>query len=360
MKKIFAFCLVLLLLVPAANAAETGGTSESSNFTCECSDWAHDDVVKALDLKLVNRPDDANLRSPIDRDNFAVNAASLVAIEFGSHLESYLDITNCRKQAASGEIANQDSLDVAKNLGIIQGRENGNLDTGSNITRQEAAAMLARTYLAYHNNEPDSTQPHLFADQSDIADWAMYDVQLVNQLGIMTGLDDGRFDPQGSYTKEQCIVTLMRLYEKCPYDGSKKENPFAIPVIAGGIAKNRDDDYLPFYIETDKSYIFPWIDMGYTHGSGYIIKIIDQDLSIRSYHTAIITRSNCQYSSAYAKPENAFVSEDGTKLIYTSTLKENVYYNGSEDLGVLVQQRGIYTVTMDLATGEQTYTRICI
>jgi hypothetical protein len=248
---------------------------------------------------------DGDYRLPIERGDFARSAASLVAVEFGSNLESYLLIMNYRGQAERGESFYLSTLDVANNLGIIEGRGEDDWDADSSITRQEAAVMLARTYRAYHGNVPDTLQPLSFADQGDIADWAMDDVRLMNQLGIMTGTEDNRFDPLGSYTSEQCLVTLMRLHEKCPYDGSKQENPFAIPVMEGGFMKTYHNSILVFAIETDDYYICSYNStigsgLGYQH---YSIDIIGPDFILRSYRVPILEEGTPR-GGYYARPEN--------------------------------------------------------
>jgi len=38
-------------------------------------------------------------------------------------------------------------------------------------------------------------------------------VGLVQGSGIMGGVGDNRFDPQGEYTREQSILTMLRLYK---------------------------------------------------------------------------------------------------------------------------------------------------
>ena len=81
-------------------------------------------------------------------------------------------------------------LDVANQLSILEGRGGDSLDEFSFITRQEAAVMLARTYRSYGGEAPATLKPISFADQSDIANWALEDVQLMNHLGIMTGDED--------------------------------------------------------------------------------------------------------------------------------------------------------------------------
>jgi hypothetical protein len=120
---------------------------------------------------------------------------------------------------------------------------------------------------------------------------------------------------------------------------------------------------LAFAVETEDYYICAWT---YTYGSGlgyryYYIEIVDRDdLSLRSYPTAIITGSSSR-GDYHARPENPAISEDGTKLTYTATVEEDAYRYLSDCEGnvehTLIFQKGIYTVTMDLKTGEQTYTR---
>ncbi len=47
--------------------------------------------------------------------------------------------------------------------------------------------------------------PLSYDDSAQIASWAQEDVQLMTQLGILQGVGDNRFHPQGSYTVEQCF-----------------------------------------------------------------------------------------------------------------------------------------------------------
>lgn len=113
-----------------------------------------------------------------------------------------------------------------------------------------------------------------------------------------------------------------------------------------------------FQFETKNYYILicEW-GGGTMAGSRCHIVIIDQDLSYRDYRLAVIDGANCFYGERTPQPENISVSADGTKLHYTATVNGDVYYNGFEDQGPPIQLEGIYTVTMDLKTGEQTYTR---
>ena len=91
----------------------------------------------------------------------------------------------------------------------------------------------------------------------------------------------------------------------------------------------------------------------------YYIDIIDQDLVLRTYHPVILISSNSFRGQGKAMPENAFISEDGTKLFYTATVAEDTYHYDVQGKlePTLLFLKGVYTVTMDLKTGEQTWAR---
>lgn len=357
MKKWSALYLALLLLIPAAMAAE--GT-----FPYETSHWAQEEVAKAVDLGIVYDPFGSfwDTSDPITRGSFAENAAALAAKELGSDLESYLLVMRYRGQAEDPSFSLR-ALDVARSLGIIQGRGDGAADAYAHITRQEAAVMLARTYRAYRETVPTVQGSLSFTDRGEIAAWALDDVRLMNGLGVMTGVGEGRFDPLGEYTVEQCIISLLRLHEKAPSDGSKRESPFAVPKPERGFLKTWDDSELAFAVETEDHYVCAMMRPSGAPGLGslyYDINIIDQDLSLRSYPTPILEWSSSFRGVTHARPEDPAISEDGTKLFYTAALEEDAYHiEGVVEVEekTLLFPKGIYTVTLDLATGEQTWTR---
>ena len=180
MKRALALFLAMLLLAPTALAAEEA-------FPYRTSDWARAEVGQAAELGLIYDPYGhfSDLRSPITRGDFASNAAALVAKGFGKDLEGYVLIMRYRGQTKDPAFT-YSATDAAADLGILQGRGDGtqDYDRDAHITRQEAAAMLARTYRACQSAEPDVLEPVAFTDQEDIAGWALEDVALMNQLGI--------------------------------------------------------------------------------------------------------------------------------------------------------------------------------
>ena len=352
MKKWIAFFLAMFLLAPTALAAE-------EEFPYHTSDWAREEVGRAVELDLIYDPYDyfSFIQDAISREDFACNAAALVAKGFGINLEGYVFIMNYRGQAED-ENFTYSAVDAAVELGILQGTGAGELDLYRAITRQEAAAMLARTYRAYQSEEPDVLEPVSFTDRADIADWALEDVALMSQLGIMNGVGDGRFDPLGTYTEEQCFISLLRLYETVPFDGAGRENPFSIlEPQPGFLCTFPNSGYYAFAVESQDYFIFSMVYpyKGWSNTT-YHIYVVNRDLSVRRYETPILKFIGFR-GAEHGKPENPVLSQDGTSLTYTVTLTEDAYHYDFYETPPLLFEKGIYTVTMDLATGEQTWTR---
>lgn len=359
-KQLCTLCLALLLLIPGAGTFCSAAEAERA-YTC--SDWAETDVFSALYYGLARAPYGGDYRQPIQRQAFGENAAALVARTYGTDLDLYLNVTSFRLQKASGwgTVGLYDPvLAVAKELGILQGREDGSLDGAALITRQEAAVILARTYRACMGKVPDALSPLSYDDSAQIASWAQEDVQLMTQLGILQGVGDNRFHPQGSYTVEQCFSSLVRLLQKItPYPGP---SPFAMTqeeAVIGGFCGSRE---MVAYADTENTAqvtAAAWAaGKGTLSGAKYYISVFDQDLKRTDYREVIKGSSDGQYGVQDAHLENLSLSPDGSQVFYQAKVEQDVYdFDSNGNQGDLLFSQGLYSVTLDLATGEQTYTR---
>ena len=95
-------------------------------------------------------------------------------------------------------------------LGVVNGVGGGKFDPGGTLTREQAATILAR--LAEAMGHPLPQAAPAFSDSAAIASWAAAGVGQVQAAGIMEG-NGSAFTPQGAYTREQCILTVLRLYQ---------------------------------------------------------------------------------------------------------------------------------------------------
>jgi hypothetical protein len=96
-------------------------------------------------------------------------------------------------------------------LGVVTGVGNGNFAPEQTLTREQAAAMLAR--LANVLGNPLPIVSPTFYDNPEASDWALESIGQMQAAGIMGGTGNNMFSPLGLYTREQSIITILRLYE---------------------------------------------------------------------------------------------------------------------------------------------------
>ena len=70
--------------------------------------------------------------------------------------------------------------------------------------------MLSR--LAEAIGKPLTEQVPTFNDNSSVSSWAFNAVGQMQATGIMGGVGNNTFSPSSDYTREQSIITIMRLY----------------------------------------------------------------------------------------------------------------------------------------------------
>ena len=356
-------CLLAALLLPTALAGSLYSPDlyyweqEHPLEHFQCSPWAEESVETFLRWKTIPVGEE-DLRQPVSRGDFAEIAAAFTAMAWDSNIDGYLLITACRGEATLTR------LDVGLSLGIIQGREDGDLCLRDSITRQEAAVMLARTYRLYHEVPEMELAPLSFLDRDEIAPWAIEEVQLMASLGVLKGKEDHCFDPLGTFTKEQYLATLVRLKE-VPSNTGRLNNPFLLLPEPGFVQVWDRNSPLSFALETEDFFVcareVPQLSAESVMGNlDYCIQIVDRNGSMRTYSTPILQSASYR-GVIHARPETPTLSPDGLTLYYTATLTSDAYRTYYDEHATFVEElifpKGVYTVTMDLLSGAQTYMR---
>ena len=93
---------------------------------------------------------------------------------------------------------------------VVNGVGNELFDPNGQLTREQAATMLSR--LAAALGKPLTDSAPTFDDNGSVAGWASAAVGQMQLSGIMSGTGNNQFSPQQSYTREQSIVTIVRLH----------------------------------------------------------------------------------------------------------------------------------------------------
>jgi len=165
------------------------------------SDWAHSGITQAYNHGIIP----ANLQT-----SFTANATRA---EFAAFAVALYETVTGREITERATFNDTNDMNVQKmgGLGVVGGVGNGNFNPNGTITRQEAAVMLSR--LIERIDQPLPIVAPTFADNAQIAGWATQAVGQIQAAGIMGGVGNNQFNPTGNFTREQSIITMLRLFD---------------------------------------------------------------------------------------------------------------------------------------------------
>ena len=187
--------------------------------------WAIPEIEKAAACNLMIYELCDKYSEPITRYEFCKLAYRLIATEFSPNSDSRMgvglvmqDVLDERgiSDVGVGKFSDCDFSEVAAltSIGIINGMGDGTFCPDSCITREQAAAILCRTAEFLGNKTIIRPQyEKMFDDENCISDWAKSSVASMKAMGIMEGISEKEFAPAQTYTVEQAIATMVRLYE---------------------------------------------------------------------------------------------------------------------------------------------------
>jgi|GEM_PF-418207 len=189
----FVFCLSLIVSVYAMS-----GQTAAPNLDT-ASTWAHEGINNAVAFGIVPHSLQNYYTSNATRAEFAALAVALYETVIGMEITGRMDFNDTS------------DINVRKvgYLGVVEGVGGGNFAPDNTLTREQAAVMLAR--LANVMGQPIPPSAPTFADNAQISSWAVDAVGQMQAAGIMGGTGNNQFTPRGDYTREQSIVTMLRL-----------------------------------------------------------------------------------------------------------------------------------------------------
>ena len=170
------------------------------------SSWAITDVNTAVDVGLVPPPLQSLYTQATTRSEFCVLAVALYETVTGAVIEE-------RETFAD---TNDVNIEKAAAIKVVYGVGDNKFAPDTPLTREQAATMLSR--LADAVKRPLKKEASTFSDNELISSWALEAVGQMQITGIMGGVGDNRFSPKSPYTREQSIVTILRLYNVLTVD----------------------------------------------------------------------------------------------------------------------------------------------
>lgn len=202
---------------------ETGGDVVCSNIRLPerlrtaPSSWAVAEVNLAKSRGLVPDSLDDRYQSPITRAEFAQLAVHLIEGVRRENIQQVILDEGKTIDYNAYYDCKDPNVAAVTTLGIVNGTGNGTFSPNKNISREQAATMLTRAANVLGLSVPNGNSVY-FDDSAKISSWAMQGVVFISscQTGpnrIMGGTAPSLFSPQGTYSREQAVVSVNRLYE---------------------------------------------------------------------------------------------------------------------------------------------------
>ena len=185
------------------------------------SSWARADITQAVALGLVPEVLQSNYTQATTRGEFAALAVYLYETVTGSEIAGHVV-----------SFADTNDINVGKMayLGVVTGVGNNMFAPDNPITREQAAVLMSR--LAEALDQPLAGQNLGFADNNSISSWAVESIGQMQAAGIMGGVGNNLFAPHSPYTREQSIVSKLRLYRLLRGDDPPGQGPVPTPTPA--------------------------------------------------------------------------------------------------------------------------------
>lgn len=170
------------------------------------SAWATKDLDRAVELGLITDKVRKDMNKSITREEFMEVIVNLYEKQEGADIKY--------KEKVFSDTNNPEILKAAA-LGITSGIGEGKFGPNNLITRQEIAVAINRLVdRLYPNFKYELKSPIDFKDAKEIASWSKKSIEMVNNYGIMIGSGEGNFMPLKNTTKEETVISILRLWDK--------------------------------------------------------------------------------------------------------------------------------------------------
>lgn len=356
------------LLVPFASAAPSHSHGPETPPTFEASAWAQPELQKAYGLGLLWDGLPENYRDLITRADFCRMMVSYLAVQWNTNPDDLVDMVNLylkkTDEAMFSDCANPyaaDWINAAARLGLVQGKAPGIFDPQGHLTREEAAVMLTRAQEILGCDLPETAAPD-YTDSQYIAHWAADSVAILADWDVMHGMAYGRFNPRNELTVQECAAACLRLHEKAPV-GLGKDNVTALFTQDQAMAYlQRMEDrahsngtgFFKTLEVTGPAATLVRMDWGGSmHGTSRLY-FARTDGSLDDFDIGLCLRFNALTPDLPL--ENPRFSEDGKTFLCEVRLTEDSW-DGSTGVQVTTHQKGLYHVTVDVATCQVTLDR---
>ncbi|WP_048601766.1 S-layer homology domain-containing protein [Rubeoparvulum massiliense] len=312
-KQIIVLLLMIFLIAPQVNA--------ESALTDINGHWAESNIQNLVGLNIISGYPDSTFRPDQNISRAAFVKILIIASENIEKYDTTLEksVFNDVSQSYWGYPYIMKA--VEKGIIIPSDYPNSSFSPDTNITRLEMAMMVSRLL----GNDTNTLQAE-FTDNNQIPAYALKNVSLVVNKGIIQGFPDGSFAPYSPATRAQATVIIERYLNHISQNSSNLSNPtdpkIENPVDKGGNAELSAKDIVA---RNDNKVvlikIFDEAQREISGGSGVFVK---EGILVTNYHViegASYAVINTVDNSTYAiEGVVAYDPEKDLALIKTTTL----------------------------------------
>ncbi|BBH24405.1 hypothetical protein Back11_57500 [Paenibacillus baekrokdamisoli] len=219
-------------------------------------------------------------------------------------------------------------IQAAVQLGLAEGTSASTFAPAKSVTRQEAAALLAR---ALKQPEAVTSVSKGFKDSSLIAAWAKAPIGTMQKLGLMKGDNTGKFRPNDSITRQETAVMIDRVLQNNSWSAELKSKA-QDTVQLGWQYDQTTSEYEQSVLQSNVNTLSPrWYFMG---NSGAITDNTDSSL---------ITWAKKNKKKVWAMVGNRSNQEVTHQVLSDSTSRNQVINN----LTAIVKRYGLDGLNID-------------
>ncbi len=175
----------------------------------EASSWATVHIEAAYANNLLPASLIGSYTRNATRAEFCLQAVMLMESVTGKTLDELIAERGIDLSTNTFTDTSDKVIVAASKLGVAAGKSTTIFDPNGDITREQAAVMLANTVrsLGLMSAAPANS----FSDRATISSWATSAVDYVSANGIMNGTAKG-FEPKLTFSREMADVTFVQLY----------------------------------------------------------------------------------------------------------------------------------------------------
>ncbi len=208
MKKFLAAMLTCALL--SASSISTASAAYLADLSAD--NWAYDYVNTIVDKGIMYTDDDGNFYPDVSTTRGYFVMALWNACE--NPYDEVMEETSFPDVPSSN--AYHYAVEWAVNNGITSGISRTQFGPDMNLTREQAFTFLYRT-MDYLGVAPDYSQEDIysrqiaeFTDYGDISSWAADPMQLLMDIGIVTGSDNDELWPKADVSNAATATIICR------------------------------------------------------------------------------------------------------------------------------------------------------